>query len=130
MFNSDLGFKGTLDDLAISNGNVILLEYKTAKGIYDEAKEQAVAYSKLLIHHNTKYLIDFHGIFKVNEIWVIRFGKENPDYESVQIKESEIEELFESFNHKLAILKIRKKREIVWKLKQKEAANGNGKDQV
>ena len=116
MYNRTLGFKGTCDDITVRNFESILLEYKTSNGIYDDAREQIIAYSKLLTHSDTKY--DGNppnrggGYFAINEKWIIRFGKEKAEYEAIQVLDSEMDELFESFQHKLAIYNIRKKREI------------------
>ena len=109
MYSHELGYCGTFDDLVQRDNDLILLEFKTNNGIYDEHLEQVVAYKKLFEVWNYKNQID--------EAWVIRFPKIKPEsldaklYEARQVLDSEMDELFESFNHKLAIYNIRKKRE-------------------
>ena len=116
MWSTDLGYMGIFDDLVKRGNDLILLEFKTNNGIYDEHMEQAVAYKKLY----ESWSVFTNGIKKsqaIKEVWIVRFPKvkpENPDaplYEIRQVLNSEMDELFESFNHKLAIYNIRKRRE-------------------
>ena len=114
MYSEKLGYVGTFDDLVKRGDDFVLLEYKTNNAIYDEHLEQVVAYKKL-----AEYFLKI----KIKELWVIRFSKDKPSfydiplYETRQVLESETEEFFEMFNHKLAIYNFRKKRDIQWRLK-------------
>ena|SRR3990167_4554682 len=112
MFSRSLGIKGTFDDLASDGLKTVLLEYKTSSGIYDEAREQSVVYKKLYTAPDTQFLQKVDSVLRrIDETWIVRFPKDKPDFESKQVMPDEENELWESFNHKLAILKIRKKRD-------------------
>jgi hypothetical protein len=114
MYSKRLKFKGTLDDIAGNLELLILLEHKTSSGIYDDAREQAVAYKQLFESSDTVFL-GLNGntpnLRKISSIWITRFPKDKPDFETQEVKPEEEMELLESFQHKLAIYSIRKRRQ-------------------
>lgn len=70
---------GTLDILAerIANGNLVEVDLKTGKGIYDEMKIQVCAYAEIYE--------EVHGK-RVDEVWICRTGKDDDEsFDAVQI---------------------------------------------
>lgn len=72
---------GTIDRYCIRDGKLILQDYKTTKGIYDSAFFQLAWYA---------ILAEFWLGVKF-DIWeIIRFGKEDDEYETKQLRDKEI----------------------------------------
>ena len=79
---NDFGYGGTLDMVyEMNDGRVLLIELKTAKRIYDINALQAAAYAHA-----------YHA--KVDDVWVMRLGKEAVEYEVLEVNVSRSLELF------------------------------------
>jgi ATP-dependent exoDNAse (exonuclease V) beta subunit len=72
-------FGGKFDRLAVRNGRIVLSDYKTSKGIYDEMFIQLGGYAIAIL--------EWFGI-QVEAIEIIRFGKENGEFEVKTINDS------------------------------------------
>lgn len=102
--SSDIyGYGGTPDCLAMVNGVLELLDFKTSKGIWNEYFYQLAAYRQLCIEHGHQGL---------NRARILRFGKEGDSgFEDRLITQFDNE--FQLFLHCLSIynlLKVMKRR--------------------
>lgn len=83
-------YAGTLDGIARRKGSkaLILVDYKSSKAIYDEYPLQAIAY-KVAYEERTGE--------KIDEVWIIRFGKEDGKLEAKLIPNDKHDYLFSVF---------------------------------
>lgn len=102
MCSESLGYKGTLDRLCKSGNDLILLDWKTSKAIYNEAFLQVAAYQKLYEVTEGQ---------KISKCIILRLGKDKPEFEVKIIEEIDRLEFFEIFRHALEIWKWQNKKE-------------------
>ena len=69
-------YGGTIDCVAKSNGNLVLIDYKTGKGIYEEMFYQLAAYKQLLIENG----------YPVTKARILRIGRDGN--EGFEIREA------------------------------------------
>jgi hypothetical protein len=76
VYSPEFIYAGGLDAVAYHGNNLIVLDWKTSKGIYPEMALQVAAYANA-IEEMTET--------EVTEAWIIRFGKELPEFEARQV---------------------------------------------
>lgn len=86
------GYGGSLDALAFHGDKVILIDFKTSKGIWDEMAFQVAAYAQAFK--------ETYGV-TVSDALILRLGKDTPDFEVKRI--SNLPACLEGF---LAALKL------------------------
>lgn len=74
VYSEQYHFAGTLDALARRDGLRIAIDWKTSNRIYDEYAAQVAAYSRALN--------EMTGDTLVTEAWVVRFGKQEAEFEA------------------------------------------------
>lgn len=109
-------FKGTFDRVCEANKKLILLDWKTSKAIYPESLLQAMAYWHL-------YLVNFKK--KIEEVWIIRLGKETAEFEPYMIPKIEMPFIKSEFFNLLSVFNWFRKKDKENLLKRKEKENGN-----
>lgn len=72
LVSEDLQVGGTIDAIANVGGKLCIVDFKTSKGVYSDYWVQVAAYAKMWN--------EFH-FEKIEEIHILRFGKEKPDFE-------------------------------------------------
>ena len=85
VYSLTLGVAGTMDALALRGEEAVILDWKTGKGIYDDYSLQTGGYINCLEEMTGR---------KINEAWIIRLGKEFPDFEARQVNVEEAREGF------------------------------------
>ncbi|MFA6433771.1 MAG: PD-(D/E)XK nuclease family protein [Elusimicrobiales bacterium] len=82
--STQYGYGGSLDALGVRNGKLVLLDWKTSSGIYDEYALQVAAYAQA-----------FKETFGADcaEAFIVRFGKKLP----IEFEAKEVASLQESF---------------------------------
>ena len=79
----EIRYAGTFDGLYLIKGKVVLLDWKTSGGIYEDYRLQAEAYYRALVNEPSyKEIIENNpNLEPVNDLWIIRFDKkEDVDY--------------------------------------------------
>ena len=69
-------YAGSADAIAYRDGKLIVLDWKTGKGIYPEYGLQVAAYAKALEEMTGE---------QVGEAWTVRLGRTEPDFESQRV---------------------------------------------
>jgi hypothetical protein len=86
--------------VAVVDGKVTLVDFKTGKGIYDEMLCQVSAYNELL---------KIRGI-QTDEIMILRIGRnEDEGFETRTIRADDVQLYFEVFKNCLNIYETKKK---------------------
>ena len=96
---SELGFGGTIDLLALVNGILTLVDFKTSKAIYPEMITQLAAYH---------YLLGEHG-YKPKAVRILRIGRrEDEGFEEQRRTPKELSAHWKLFKHCLEIYNLKK----------------------
>ena len=108
------GYAGTMDLLAVVNGKLTILDWKTSKALHPEYKLQVAAYAKALLEMG-------HG--DVEQMIIVRLPKtiEDPGFEAHTVTESG-DELFQVFLHAFALWKWAQIGEAEYQKRRKTAA--------
>ena len=94
---SKLGYGGTIDLYAKTNGQKWLIDFKTSSGIYQDMAYQVAAYRNLLIENG----------HPVDKTIILNIGKSEDD--AFQVKTfNNMDKEFELFKHCLGIYKLQK----------------------
>lgn len=100
--NLELGYGGTLDFLCEdSQGRLVVWDWKTSKGIYGEMKLQLAAYVGALALNG----------YTVQQAGILRIGKEDADFEVLDIPLPELRELYRVFAALVPIYEWRSREE-------------------
>jgi hypothetical protein len=93
-------YGGTVDCVAVVDGKVTLVDFKTGKGIYDEMLCQVSAYNELLKIRE----------IQTDEIMILRIGRnEEEGFETRTIRADDVQLYFEVFKNCLNIYETKKK---------------------
>lgn len=116
IYSKKYGYAGTLDAVAMVNGKMTLVDFKTSNAIYPEMFLQTVAYQSAFSEETGK---------KITHNLILRLSKENKEkgIEAFEVKETE--NYKENFGAFISCLKIYR-----WQMSQKKAEilaklNGN-----
>jgi hypothetical protein len=103
MVSKFYGYGGKLDRVfrRLSDGKIILQDFKTSSGIFDEMIYQVSAYDRLWNEVNTAFPID--------EVHLLRLGKDDGAFEDHIVPEDRIVNGFEIFLHLLEVYNLRRK---------------------
>jgi len=95
LVSEQYGYGGTIDCLAKLNGNLMLIDHKTGRAIYDEMFLQLAAYKQLLAEH---------GYF-ITSARILRIGRD--ENEGFEVREAgDLNKHFAIFCHCLEIYKL------------------------
>jgi len=102
MVSKVYGYGGKLDRVfrRVSDGKVILQDFKTSSGIYPEMIWQVAAYDRLWNELNPE--------FKIDEVQLLRLGKDDGVFEDHRIPEEKLANGFEIFLHLLEVYQLRR----------------------
>ena len=92
------GYGGSLDAIGMENGKVIIVDFKTSKGIYGEYALQVAAYSYAFQ--------ETYGLDYLPQALVIRVGKDKPDFEVKRV--TNIQQAFLGFKAALNLYRSMK----------------------
>ena len=76
VFSARHHYAGTMDAVAYRGDTLVALDWKTSNGLYPEYALQVAAYGKALEEMSGQ---------KVQEAWIVRFGKATPEFEARQV---------------------------------------------
>lgn len=100
LVSEEYKFGGTIDCYARIDSELVLLDYKTGKGIYPEMIYQVSAYCRLLEEMGDE----------MQKVRILRIGRtEDENFEDRLIGEGELEKGWNIFKHCLAIYNLQKK---------------------
>jgi len=105
VYNDLLDYCGTLDWIGHVDGELTLIDYKTGKGIYDEALFQAAAYGRAW---ERLQITSGWGEKKIEQHMIIRFGKEHGEFEERTLTKKEAIQAFKAFQAAHALYEIQK----------------------
>ena len=117
-------YGGCIDLVAILNGRLTLIDFKTCGGVWDEAKFQTSAYKKLLNENFDKLRENAINPIprkyrKIQDVVILRIGRDETEgFEYYPVTPTK-----EGFQIFKAALKIYKERQNFQKLEKKNAAN-------
>ena len=117
-------FGGCCDLVAILNGRLTLIDFKTCSGVWDEAKFQTSAYKSLLNENFDKLRAAALNLLpkkykSIQDVVILRIGRdENEGFEYYPVTPTK-----EGFQIFRAALKIYKERQNFQKMEKKNAAN-------
>ena len=88
LHNKDEGYAGTCDAIGTVGDDSVLLDWKTGKGIFPEARLQVAAYAVACGAALKKF---------ISRAYIVRFGKNNSGFEVVEVGYEEISEAYQTF---------------------------------
>lgn len=101
--NDEFKYSGTLDCVGEIDGELVIVDWKTAKGelkIYDEAKYQVSAYVKAYNETNGT---------DIKKAVIVAIGKDAVGFARLDLTAEEIDKAFEVFKHAAAIYYLQRK---------------------
>ena len=101
LVNEEMQVGGTIDCIGRIDGELVILDWKTAKYLYPENKLKLAAYTYMYEHAQTKAKIAY-GL-------VMRFGKEDGKFHQHVIKREKLETGIEIFKALIKISQLKSK---------------------